>query len=743
MPEVILAGCTPEPLMGYLKALGAFRLVAEQADRTAKMSWAGGACHLHSSLDRNGLTDFLLNRYHPTPILAPWNGGSGFYGGGSGPLDAIRNSSVARLGAYRATIEVVRKLIPQQKPKDEEKQALLTRCRAELPDGVVPWLDTCFALGEDGPSYFPLLGTGGNDGRLDFTNNFFQRLADAIPFKKGTLPSGSAGWLASALFADDPELTALGKAAVGQFNPGGIGGANGVQGDFEAGSRVNPWDFILMIEGTLLFAGSVARRLGANAAARVVFPFTVSSVAVGYGSAAASEETTDGSRAELWLPLWNELAGLPEVRQLFAEGRAQVGRRQARNAVEFALAACMLGVSRGVQEFARYGFLKRNGLAFLAAPLGRVAVTPRPAARLLDDPPLTDWIDRLRSAFRDKDKTPARYQSALRNIDRAMFEFAVRSQTDETADTPALIRILRALGRAERTLAGGLKFCKDNYIHPLNGLNPQWLFEAAPEGDAGREFRLAAALASVMAEKRKPVGPLRAHLEEVEQKRRRVDWKPGSTSAVWTNRTPSVNLAAVLVRRWMESERAGTKGLALRARVFAPLADVVAFLHGQTDDELLADLLWALIGLKWNAEAFPRPQSRVPLVVPPPPEFSLIRLVLRPVRLAIENRPDGELSWRAVQDREQAALVTTPSAGPFQRLSRGNLSRAVAFAARRLWSDRLVPFGWANRRQRQDDYPTAAKLHPVRLLAACLFPLSGSSLTRLARQALSPPVPVS
>src|SRR5262249_57036507 len=140
------------------------------------------------------------------------------------------------------------------------------------------------------------------------------------------------------------------------------GGRSGTQARFEAASRVNPWDFVLMIEGALLFAGSVARRLGAAGSSRAVFPFTVESVAVGYGSATASEETTDGSRAELWLPLWEDGCIHAEVRHLFAEGRAQVGRRQAKNAVEFALAANLLGVSRGVYSFARYGFLKRNGL---------------------------------------------------------------------------------------------------------------------------------------------------------------------------------------------------------------------------------------------------------------------------------------------------------------------------------------------------------------------------------------------
>jgi CRISPR-associated protein Csx17 len=32
MNEIILAGCTPTPLANYLKALGVFRLVAEQKD---------------------------------------------------------------------------------------------------------------------------------------------------------------------------------------------------------------------------------------------------------------------------------------------------------------------------------------------------------------------------------------------------------------------------------------------------------------------------------------------------------------------------------------------------------------------------------------------------------------------------------------------------------------------------------------------------------------------------------------
>jgi CRISPR-associated protein Csx17 len=577
-----------------------------------------------------------------------------------------------------------------------------------------------------------------------------QRLADVIPFDADAEPTvNSRQWLSAALFADT--LVELGKSAIGQFNPGGIGGANGTQGKFEADSRVNPWDFVLMIEGTLLFAGSVTRRLGAISGARSVFPFSVESVAVGYGSAAANEETTDGSRAELWLPLWNEPATYAEIKHLFSEGRAQLGRRQAQNAVEFALAVNLLGVSSGVQSFARYGFLKRNGLAFLAAPLGRVEVTPRPQARLLDDPPLTAWIDSLRRACRDKDKTPARYQTALRQIDRAMFEFANRSEQGN--DAKYLLEVLRALGRAEQILAKGLAFCKDKNIRPLQGLNPQWLIAAVPPGDAGREFRLAASLASIMAEPGTDLGPLRTHLEPVERKGQWVDWSPGSTATVWSNQELAHNLAAVLLRRLMESDQEGVKGCSLRSRVFAPVEDVIAFVNRQTNDEILAHLMWALAGIQWTSKEFRQHGFRAqlarvfrsPHITPVPTPFSLIRLTLTPLNLTIEplrTKRGLEHRWRLARKKESSVLTTKPTAEPFQQLAHGHLSEAENLAARRLWSDGLVPFGWANRRRRENKYKMCLDVAPIRLVAACLFPLSPNSLTQLVRQVVNPPVAV-
>ena len=45
-----LAGCTPEPLMTYLKALGILRLVSEQKDPAARGWWKNDVFCLRSSL---------------------------------------------------------------------------------------------------------------------------------------------------------------------------------------------------------------------------------------------------------------------------------------------------------------------------------------------------------------------------------------------------------------------------------------------------------------------------------------------------------------------------------------------------------------------------------------------------------------------------------------------------------------------------------------------------------------------
>ncbi|MDZ7810554.1 MAG: hypothetical protein U5L11_11030 [Arhodomonas sp.] len=70
-------------------------------------------------------------------------------------------------------------------------------------------------LTEDSPDYPPLLGTGGNDGRLDFTNNFLQRLVTVFDAETGEPAAEAAGWLDEALF--DEVMPGIPSAKVGQF----------------------------------------------------------------------------------------------------------------------------------------------------------------------------------------------------------------------------------------------------------------------------------------------------------------------------------------------------------------------------------------------------------------------------------------------------------------------------------------------------------------------------------------------
>ena len=103
MPDIALHGCTSRPLAAYLKALGILRITGEQLDKRACGFWRNGLFVLSSDVDRQKLCDFFLTAYIPTPVVTPWNGGSGFYPGDNREgIDFIAGSENPRLAAYRA-----------------------------------------------------------------------------------------------------------------------------------------------------------------------------------------------------------------------------------------------------------------------------------------------------------------------------------------------------------------------------------------------------------------------------------------------------------------------------------------------------------------------------------------------------------------------------------------------------------------------------------------------------------------
>ncbi|MCA8997954.1 MAG: type I-U CRISPR-associated protein Csx17, partial [Planctomycetaceae bacterium] len=501
--DIELTGCAPTPLAHYLKALGILRLVSEQIDKTAQGWWKNDRFWLRSKLDREGLIQFFLNEYEPTPIVAPWNGGSGFFPKDNRvAIDAIRSGNALRYTNYRTLLarceRILAELHLEEKP-DDQKAELLQQCRNFFPDRDLDWLDAAYVLTADGPKYPPLLGTGGNDGRLEFTNNYMQHLVAMVSPDDGTVSPMGQSSLNESLFAEQSNVRNSGT--IGQFDPGSLGGANNGTG-FEGASTVNSWDFLLMLDGAMTFAAAAVKKLESSQRGVLAYPFCVRSTGVGYGSADRSDE--ESARSEMWLPLWNAPATFSSVSTLMSEGRAVTGRRQARHGVDFARAIAGLGVDRGVNEFQRIAFQQRNGLAYLAVPLGRFQVKGNPDAEELLAP-LDHWLDRFRSAASGKN-APARATRALRQIESAIFRLCERGDTRDVQD------LLIALGEAEAAVAISQSLRegdKGSGINPVPLLTPDWVTKA---NDHSTEFRIAAALASVYD---KSVGPMRRHFEPI------------------------------------------------------------------------------------------------------------------------------------------------------------------------------------------------------------------------------------
>jgi CRISPR-associated protein Csx17 len=602
MHEHVLLGCRPVPLASYLKALGVLRLVGEQADPVARGAWQGEAFLLDTELDEEALQRFFLEEYRPTPVVAPWNGGSGFFAGDNRQaVQRIAASPLPRFQAYREAILAAEEVLASRgmtaKPEGKEAKAtLLDACRGRLPDRVLPWLDAAYLMTANGPKYPPLLGTGGNDGRLDFTNNFMQRLLDVV-HEAGAPAPDSAELLRAALY--DAPTSALGDGAIGQFLPSGVGGVNAGVG-FDGEAQSNPWDFVLMIEGAATFSAAAVRRMALDTEGALSYPFTVHAAAAGYASVAASDAATGASRGEMWLPLWRRRARYAEVHALFAEGRARVSGRSARTGIDFARAVATLGVDRGFTDVQRYGFQVRNGLSYLAMPIERLGVRERPSVRRLDE--IDGWLGTLRRRAAG-DRTPASIRRAAAMLDEAILDLCRRGGADRVQS------VLVALGGCERALARSLRWAMDPMIRvpPVPPLSPAWLLEA---DDGSAEFRLAVALASVAARDVTTYVPLRRQMEPVtasaRRDRLRVTWdQRAGRDVVWHEGPLPAALNAILARRLVTFHRAGGAEYPDRGAQPARLSDVAAFVEGRTDDARLAALLWGAALVDWPRCAEP------------------------------------------------------------------------------------------------------------------------------------------
>lgn len=696
MPDITLEGCRPRPLMSYLKALGVFRIVTEQADPEARLWWdRAGHALLRSRLGVDGLERFFLDEYRPAPITSPWNKSSGYYRTRDhreavAALDRVAASSSSRLADVRAVINAA------QSTRDRlgitidtievEKERFLREWRASAPDGALPWLDAAIVLAEDGLTTNPLLGSGGNDGRLDFSKSFLSCLPRCVPLTDDATDlerEDAGGRLRAALH--DAEYEAAEEMAVGQFHPAGSGLPNITSTGREPSSMANPWDVVLMLEGSLLFAGGVARRLGEQEA---LFPFTSPGRGVARSGRSLAPSADSDVRGETWLPLWSRPVALPGLRRLLAEGRAQDGRAQARSGRALSRAVATLGVDRGLDAFERVIYAQRFGRNYVAVPVDRVTVR---ASRETEMQRVADrWLERLRRV-----STPS-VRDAVARVDRAAYDTALGAVGAAERWLLALADVQLAVGRQAR-----LRDPVEG-VYPLDAL-PQGVARLADDGSV--EYRLACVLAAVgrAPGTRRPVPTLRALIEPVGLDRGgRLIWHGDAPVARGLLRRP-LDLLVTVARTAPPAD----------ASAGARLGDVRAFLAGAVDDAHMLRLAVAIALCRPLPSADRAPSLRVRGL---DRSYALAYLA---ARAGEATRPGG------------APLPVRPAPLVVPALAAGAVRRASTLASMRLRADGLAP------------HRSLAQVEPRRdgarrVAAALAFPLNPADRPALEAAVLAP-----
>lgn len=606
------------------------------------------------------------------------------------------------------------------------KERLIAGLRTRWGVEGQQWVDAAVALDESGTAGFTsLFGSGGNDGRMEFTKNFRQHLDALFEIESGAPRENTCAKLRAALFGG-PNNVLAGKA-VGQFFPGRAGGTNMGAGFF-GGAAVNSWEFVLMLEGAVALVAGMSRR-GEVGRARVSSPFWVEAAAAGFGSASEREASP---RGEHWLPMWSQPLRYSELVELIREGRAQVGGRQTTRAGDLVRATARLGLARGIDSLQRFAYLQRNGQSNLAVFAGRFHVRSRSHQALLDG--IAPWIDRLaRHAKRKDNNVPASLGVVARRTQDALF--AVCRREAKPSDWRQL---LVAVGEAELAL---LYSGRNPARRPLPPLSPAWIAavdDATPQGR--RALRLALAFASQHASLEMQKGQwllrdsIRQHfmpLDEQDPSHPRFKLDERGRPApdpehVCTGRDFVADAIALVERRsiWARTstkERERTPRLPLHATgcCEATLEEVGAWIRGEISDRDVLALARPLLALDWNQVSSERP------LVPPvaggvaEPLHLLFRLAHLPFDVPVAD------SERKIE----VAVTVRLDPEPLRRLAAGNLEGALRVAVRRLDASGLRP---VFRRA----VSTAAMAR--RLAASLAFPVSQRDAARAARLVCKP-----
>lgn len=640
LPAIPLPGLRPDSLGNYLASLGLLRLLARKWPEV-RMAWKDGVLHVVGGPD--GLDD-LLDQLMEVATHTQWTPYE--RGWVEKQKESTKRKSGTPLGEWQANAS-------------EEHLELFAA-------HVVP---------RDRAHFNPLLGSGGNAGKRAFSDGW-KKAVDELKKESDKSPGRARSELQSLLMGE-PASWLLEKLNAASWFSDANKLYNSGQGAYREG-LISPWAMALACEGLPFFAGAASRRLGSRARAVGAFPFVTQAAAPSTSGEAGRDN------AEVWAPVWDRPMTFPEVRALFARGRAEVRGRGAVTPAAFATAIVERGVDAGITGFLRFS-LGRTTSANTFEPRfeGRVVLNQSQvpnhatgAASLASTLERTlALVDRLP---RDEKKGQRWRFAGLRGpIERAMIQLAA-SPSDPEVACGLLDAVVAALDKVDRNQ--GYRARQVSW----EPLPVEWLPALFGSEGPPPEARLALAAVSGFPSSR-PFALYRFGVEW--QYGRYVHPKQVPLRWVWgAGGLPRV-LVDVLTRRvldWEKETKDGSRREPPRHLPLpAPCQYVDAWLAGQVDDQSLERWLSRLALFDWRW--LPQPVAATAIgrdgsIVPIDGRLAMFGL-FQPLFDVRSVHPPG--SEENLLDPEGAARTPAAARRLIALIRSGQVDAAVAFAMSR------------------------------------------------------------
>ncbi len=556
LPAIPLLGLRPDSLGNYLASLGLLRLLARKWP-DVRIAWMDGVLHVVGGPDS---LDALLDQLFEVATKKDWTPYE------RGWVEKQKESTKRKSGTPLA-----------------EWQAHASEEHLELfAAHVVP---------RDRAHFNPLLGSGGNAGKRAFSDGW-RKAVDELK-KESDKSSGQARKELQALLMGEPVTWLLEKLNAASWFSDANKLYNSGQNPYREG-LVSPWAMALACEGLPFFSGAASRRLGSRARAVGAFPFVTQAAAPNTSGEAGRDN------AEVWAPVWDRPMTLPEVRALFARGRAEVRGRGAVTPAAFATAIVERGVDAGITGFLRFS-LGRTTSANTFEPRyeGRAVLPTGEVPKTEAATPLASALERVLALVdrlpRDEKKGQRWRYAGLRGpIERAMIQLAA-SPSDPEVACGLLDAVVAALDKVDRNQGYRARHVSWEPL-PVEWLQALFGSETPP-----LEARLALAAVSGFPASR-PFALYRFGVDW--QYGRYVHPKQAPLRWVWGSGELPRILADVLTRRVLDWEKATKDGSRQEppARLLLPAScqHVDAWLAGQVDEQFLERWLSRLALFDWR-----------------------------------------------------------------------------------------------------------------------------------------------